>query len=82
MISLFELKHCVLLIDYKNFDIDITHLQAVIESIPLKQKIFSEIEKICPSHCILASNTSTIDLNIVGQKTISQDRIIGAHFFR
>lgn len=58
------------------------YLQAVIESVPLKQKIFSEIEKACPPHCILATNTSSIDLNIVGEKTSSQDRVIGAHFFR
>ncbi|MFS7991047.1 putative isomerase, 3-hydroxyacyl-CoA dehydrogenase, Enoyl-CoA hydratase [Helianthus anomalus] len=35
----------------------------------------------CPPHCILATNTSTIDLNLVGEKTKSQDRVIGAHFF-
>lgn len=58
------------------------HLQAVIENISLKQKIFSEIEKACPPHCILASNTSTIDLNIIGEHTRSQDRVVGAHFFR
>lgn len=57
-------------------------LQAVIENISLKQKIFGDIEKVCPPHCILASNTSTIDLNVVGEKTKSQDRIVGAHFFR
>ena len=57
-------------------------LQAVVENVPLKQKIFSEIEKVCPPHCILATNTSTIDLNLVGEKTRSIDRIIGAHFFR
>jgi enoyl-CoA hydratase/3-hydroxyacyl-CoA dehydrogenase len=57
-------------------------LQAVIESVPLKQKIFSEIEKACPAHCILATNTSTIDLNLVGEKSSSEDRIVGAHFFR
>lgn len=57
-------------------------LQAVIESIPLKQSIFRDIEKACPPHCILATNTSTIDLNVVGEKTSSQDRIVGAHFFR
>ncbi|RVW38363.1 Peroxisomal fatty acid beta-oxidation multifunctional protein AIM1 [Vitis vinifera] len=73
-------------LDYSEFkDIDMviecSHLQAVIENIPLKQKIFSEIEKICSPHCILATNTSTIDLNLVGEKTSSQDRIIGAHFF-
>ncbi|CAA3033421.1 peroxisomal fatty acid beta-oxidation multifunctional AIM1 [Olea europaea subsp. europaea] len=68
-------------IDYSEFkDVDLV-IEAVIEDVPLKQKIFSEIEKACPPHCILASNTSTIDLNIVGEKTRSQDRIVGAHFF-
>uniref|UniRef100_A0A6M2ELX9 Uncharacterized protein n=1 Tax=Populus davidiana TaxID=266767 RepID=A0A6M2ELX9_9ROSI len=68
-------------LDYESFkDVDMV-IEAVIESVPLKQKIFSEIEKVCPPHCILASNTSTIDLNLVGEKTSSQDRIIGAHFF-
>ncbi|KAL9339269.1 hypothetical protein Peur_068284 [Populus x canadensis] len=68
-------------LDYSDFkDVDMV-IEAVIESVPLKQKIFSEIEKICPPHCILATNTSTIDLNLVGEKTSSQDRIIGAHFF-
>ena len=57
-------------------------MQAVIENVPLKQKIFSEIEKACPPHCILATNTSTIDLNLIGEKIKSQDRVIGAHFFR
>ncbi|XP_078438762.1 enoyl-CoA hydratase/isomerase family [Wolffia australiana] len=64
--------------EFKNVDMVI---EAVIEKLPLKQLIFSEIEKACPPHCILASNTSTIDLNLVGARTKSQDRIIGAHFF-
>jgi enoyl-CoA hydratase/3-hydroxyacyl-CoA dehydrogenase len=68
-------------LDYSDFkDIDMV-IEAVIEKIPLKQSIFADIEKICPKHCILATNTSTIDLNVVGEKTNSQDRIIGAHFF-
>jgi hypothetical protein len=57
-------------------------LQAVIEKVSLKQEIFSDLEKICPPHCILATNTSTIDLNIIGEKISSQDRVVGAHFFR
>jgi enoyl-CoA hydratase/3-hydroxyacyl-CoA dehydrogenase len=56
--------------------------QAVIEKVELKQQIFADLEKYCPQHCILASNTSTIDLNLIGEKTKSHDRIIGAHFFR
>ncbi|PON50536.1 Crotonase superfamily [Parasponia andersonii] len=68
-------------LDYTEFkDVDMV-IEAVIENITLKQAIFSEIEKICPSHCTLASNTSTIDLLVVGEKTSSQDRILGAHFF-
>ncbi|KAK3034326.1 hypothetical protein RJ639_032224 [Escallonia herrerae] len=68
-------------LDYSEFrDVDMV-IEAVIENVPLKQKIFGEIEKACPPHCILATNTSTIDLNVVGEKTRSQDRIVGAHFF-
>ncbi|KAJ0488010.1 putative isomerase, 3-hydroxyacyl-CoA dehydrogenase, Enoyl-CoA hydratase [Helianthus annuus] len=68
-------------LDYSEFrDVDMV-IEAVIENVPLKQKIFSEIESVCPPHCILATNTSTIDLNLVGEKTKSQDRVIGAHFF-
>uniref|UniRef100_A0A803Q504 3-hydroxyacyl-CoA dehydrogenase n=1 Tax=Cannabis sativa TaxID=3483 RepID=A0A803Q504_CANSA len=66
---------------YESFkDVDMV-IEAVIENISLKQQIFSELEKYCPPHCILATNTSTIDLNLIGEKTKSQDRIVGAHFF-
>ncbi|CAN6985814.1 unnamed protein product [Brassica rapa subsp. trilocularis] len=68
-------------LDYAEFkDVDMV-IEAVIENIQLKQKIFKEIEEICPPHCILASNTSTIDLNVIGEKINSKDRIVGAHFF-
>lgn len=68
-------------LDYSEFkDVDMV-IEAVIENVSLKQAIFSEIERICPPHCILATNTSSIDLNVVGEKTRSQDRIVGAHFF-
>ena len=68
-------------LDYESFrDVDLV-IEAVIENVSLKQKIFADLEKYCPPHCILGSNTSTIDLNLIGEKTKSQDRIIGAHFF-
>ncbi|XP_012451892.1 peroxisomal fatty acid beta-oxidation multifunctional protein AIM1 isoform X2 [Gossypium raimondii] len=67
--------------DYSEFkEMDMV-IEAVIEDIPLKQEIFSELEKVCSSCCILATNTSSIDLSVIGEKTKSQDRIIGAHFF-
>ncbi|KAL4565778.1 hypothetical protein LXL04_029884 [Taraxacum kok-saghyz] len=68
-------------LDYESFrDVDMV-IEAVIENVSLKQQIFSDLEKYCSPHCILASNTSTIDLNLIGEKTKSHDRIIGAHFF-
>ncbi|KAA8543081.1 hypothetical protein F0562_021424 [Nyssa sinensis] len=56
-------------------------IEAVSENVSLKQQIFADVEKYCPQHCIFASNTSTIDLNLIGEKTKSQNRIVGAHFF-
>ncbi|MBA0800044.1 hypothetical protein Gohar_010508 [Gossypium harknessii] len=68
-------------LDFESFrDVDMV-IEAVIENVSLKQQIFADLEKYCPPHCILASNTSTVDLNLIGKRTKSQDRIIGAHFF-
>ncbi|RZC90566.1 hypothetical protein C5167_029699 [Papaver somniferum] len=69
-------------LDYAEFKHVDMVIVAVIGSIPVKQSIFRELEKVCSHNCILASNTSTIDLNVIGEKTCSQERIIGAHFFR
>ncbi|XP_044486723.1 glyoxysomal fatty acid beta-oxidation multifunctional protein MFP-a-like [Mangifera indica] len=68
-------------LDYESFkDVDMV-IEAVIENVSLKQQIFADLEKFCPPHCMLASNTSTIDLNLIGERTNSQDQIVGAHFF-
>eukprot|EP00262_Sarcandra_glabra_P006229 TRINITY_DN18351_c0_g1_i1.p1 TRINITY_DN18351_c0_g1~~TRINITY_DN18351_c0_g1_i1.p1 ORF type:complete len:726 (+),score=137.67 TRINITY_DN18351_c0_g1_i1:162-2339(+) len=68
-------------LDYESFkDVDMV-IEAVIENVSLKQQIFADLEKYCPPHCMLASNTSTIDLNLIGKRTKSHDRIVGAHFF-
>lgn len=75
------ISHLTGVLDYESFkDVDMV-IEAVIENISLKQKIFAELERYCSPNCILASNTSTIDLSLIGGKTNSMDRIIGAHFF-
>ncbi|KAI7744767.1 hypothetical protein M8C21_016902 [Ambrosia artemisiifolia] len=68
-------------LDYESFKYVDMVIEAVIENVSLKQQIFLDLEKYCSPNCILASNTSTIDLNLIGEKTKSHDRIIGAHFF-
>ncbi|OAY81349.1 Glyoxysomal fatty acid beta-oxidation multifunctional protein MFP-a [Ananas comosus] len=68
-------------LDYDRFKEVELVIEAVIENVSLKQQIFADLEKYCSPHCILATNTSTIDLNLIGERTKSQDRIVGAHFF-
>ncbi|GMH23810.1 hypothetical protein Nepgr_025653 [Nepenthes gracilis] len=66
--------------DYSEFkDVDMV-IEAVVENVSLKQTIFRDIEEACPPHCILATNTSTINLDVIGGRT-AQHRIVGAHFF-
>ncbi|MFS7926736.1 putative isomerase, Enoyl-CoA hydratase, 3-hydroxyacyl-CoA dehydrogenase [Helianthus anomalus] len=68
-------------LDYESFkDVDMV-IEAVVENVSSKQQIFSDLEKYCSPNCILVSNASTTDLNLVGEKTKFHDRIIGAHFF-
>ena len=56
-------------------------IEAVIENLGLKQKIFCELERICKPDCILSTNTSTIDITKIAAKMKNPERIVGAHFF-
>lgn len=67
--------------NYDGFDkVDLV-IEAVLEKLKLKQQIFTELEKNCPSHTIFATNTSTIDIEKIGSLTHSQQRIVGLHYF-
>eukprot|EP00301_Raphidiophrys_heterophryoidea_P000028 c10013_g1_i1.p1 GENE.c10013_g1_i1~~c10013_g1_i1.p1 ORF type:complete len:1126 (-),score=348.78 c10013_g1_i1:151-3486(-) len=61
-------------------DVDLV-IEAVIEKVDLKQQVFVELEKACKPDCILATNTSTINIELIAEKTKAQSRVIGAHFF-
>jgi 3-hydroxyacyl-CoA dehydrogenase len=56
-------------------------IEAVFESLPLKQQIFREIDRIAKPDCLLASNTSTLDIDAIAAVTSRPDRVIGLHFF-
>lgn len=56
-------------------------IEAVFENMPLKQKIFQEIDCLCPQNVILASNTSTLSISKIASVTKHPERIIGTHFF-
>jgi len=56
-------------------------IEAVSENMVIKQHIFSELDEICEKKVILASNTSSLSITEIAQKSINQNRIIGMHFF-
>lgn len=43
--------------------------------------LVADLEQHCRPDCILSTNTSTIDISVVGAKTKAASRILGAHFF-
>ncbi len=61
-------------------DCDIV-IEAVIENMPEKRRLFGELDKICPSHTIFASNTSSLTIIEMAAATKRQDRFVGLHFF-
>jgi 3-hydroxyacyl-CoA dehydrogenase len=56
-------------------------IEAVFESMPLKKQIFGEIDKIAKPDCVLASNTSTLDIDEIAAATSRPHMVIGLHFF-
>jgi 3-hydroxybutyryl-CoA dehydrogenase len=56
-------------------------IEAVPEAIELKQMLFSELDDLCPSRTILASNTSSLSITRIARATGRRDRVIGIHFF-
>jgi 3-hydroxyacyl-CoA dehydrogenase len=56
-------------------------LEAVFENMALKKQIFSEIDKVAGPNCVLASNTSTLDIDEIAASTSRPEKVIGLHFF-
>ncbi len=56
-------------------------IEAVFESLVLKKQVFAEIDKIAKPECVLASNTSTLDIDAIAAATARPQMVIGTHFF-
>ncbi len=56
-------------------------IEAVFESMDVKKDVFGQLDKICKSGCILASNTSYLDINEIAAMTKRPEEVIGMHFF-
>ena len=64
--------------DFSNCDLVI---EAAIENLDLKKKIFVELDKICPKTAILATNTSCLSIIDIAMATTRPDKVLGLHFF-
>ncbi len=56
-------------------------VEAVFEEMSLKKTMFSRIDKIAKENCILATNTSTLDIDQIAEATNRPEYVIGTHFF-
>lgn len=56
-------------------------IEAIIEDLSIKQKLFQEIESIVDKNCIIATNTSSLSIASIAGACEKADRVIGIHFF-
>jgi len=61
-------------------DADIV-IEAVFEEMPIKKEVFAKIDKLCKRDAVLATNTSTLDVNEIASATARPESVIGMHFF-
>lgn len=66
--------------DFRQLQVDLV-IEAVIENLDVKQKIFQEIEKVNDKVCILLTNTSSIPVTRIGAVLKHPERFAGLHFF-
>ena len=64
--------------DFKSCDLVI---EAVIENMEEKKRVFAALDKACPPHAILASNTSCLSVLDMAMATKRQSQVLGLHFF-
>jgi 3-hydroxyacyl-CoA dehydrogenase len=66
---------------YDGFDKVDMVIEAVFEGMALKKQVFGELDKICKTGAIMASNTSTLDIDEIASATKRPQSVIGTHFF-
>ena len=56
-------------------------VEAVFEDLELKKQIFAALDRVAKPGCILATNTSTLDIDEIAAQTSRPDMVVGLHFF-
>ena len=55
--------------------------EAIIEKLEDKKKLFNNLDKLCPPHTIIVSNTSSLMLSVFGAEVKRQDKIGITHYY-
>jgi 3-hydroxyacyl-CoA dehydrogenase len=56
-------------------------VEAVFEGMALKKEVFAQLDRVCKPGAILASNTSTLNIDEIASATSRPEAVIGTHFF-
>jgi len=56
-------------------------IEAIVENLDIKKKVFSELETYVSNDCIIASNTSSLSIASIASSLQNPERCIGIHFF-
>ncbi|HEX7786816.1 MAG TPA: 3-hydroxyacyl-CoA dehydrogenase NAD-binding domain-containing protein, partial [Methylomirabilota bacterium] len=56
-------------------------IEAITENQPLKNETFAALDRICPPHALLASNTSSCNITAMAAATKRPAQVLGLHFF-
>jgi 3-hydroxybutyryl-CoA dehydrogenase len=56
-------------------------IEAITENQPLKNETFAKLDRLCPPHALLASNTSSCNITAMAAATKRPGQVLGLHFF-
>jgi 3-hydroxyacyl-CoA dehydrogenase/enoyl-CoA hydratase/3-hydroxybutyryl-CoA epimerase len=68
-------------LDYRGFERCDVVIEAIVEILEVKQKVFAELAGQVRDDTILASNTSSLSIDLIGRDTPHPERVVGMHFF-
>lgn len=67
--------------ELKDFEAANLVIEAIVENLAIKHKVFKELESIVAEDCIIASNTSSLSITSLAACLTKPERFIGVHFF-
>lgn len=56
-------------------------IEAAVENMEIKKKIFAQLDEVCKEDAILATNTSSLSITEIASATKRPDKVVGMHFF-